>query len=529
MLKINIDPIVLAKLNQSFPKPANSAKRALDKYNAVFERLLNEADQHGRSNYEIMFNLFSLNLRQLSQKGPQIGPKKQRLHAWLEENGLQYYDMKSVGSNLNGLLSQVALNSLIEVIDGSISIGEQIRAAQTDAEIEEVLNGDAQRNREVFSHLYSDYFTYQTEEQRAAVFDRVPIDVDSLKAYIIWLNRSAKKLSKNTILQRTKTAVEILCVALHTGGYFLQRKKPSKFGRVYYSGNSVQSVSKDLRAAMLGDSFELDLRSSVIAFKLGFAKLCAEAKFPEVDHRRLFSASRWYVNDRKDFITQLLEPVFGQGCELGYELQSELIKQALTAISFGARLNAVGWRLMNGDWKNPALKEIFQNPDWHQSFINSTEIKDFIAEQQMLDDFFFDAVQTHAPEVLEYPFLKTGRGISKAKLMAFIYQRNEMEMMNYVRQELTRIGKPAIASIHDAVVVKRELVNGQLFDLNYLLRTDFCNEYLLLRQKPIEGYKPRKIDSSFGVGGDYELPSVGDLLGRLGFSSMEQFVESLKG
>ena len=520
MLTIEVNPIVLFKLKQSFPK-AMSASKALEKYRLLFENELNKSVIHGRSNYETLFDLYSLNLRQLSQKGPQIGPDKRRLHAWLAENGLSFYDVASLGNNLTGLLSQVKLNSMITVIDGSVSIGNQIRDAQTYDEIDAILIGDVDRNREVFANLYPDYYIFQSEEQRSVVFDVVPIDVNSLKAYIAWLNRTASKLKANTIAERTKAAVEILCVALHTNGYFLQRKKPSKFGRMYYVGVSAQSVTKDLRAAMLGDSWELDLRSSVIAFKLGFAEICAQTKHPEIEARYLFSASRWYVTDRKSFVAILLGSVFGKECDLSYDMQCELVKEALTAISFGARANVVGWKLKDGTWKNPALKDILKNPEWHKNFINAIEIKDFIFEQQMLDEFFYEQIALTEPSILEKPFLFSGNKCSRSKLVAYIYQSQETEMMNFVREELNRIRNPVLASIHDAVVVKNKLINGRLADINFLLREKFGNEFLLLRQKKIDGYKFQGInlkiesDYDYDYDYDYEFPSITELLKKI--------------
>ena len=520
MPKIEVNPIVLFKLEQSFPKPRSAAK-ALEKYRLVFEIELNKSVMHGRSNYETMFDLYSLNLRQLSQKGPQIGPKKRRLHAWLAENGLSFYYVASLGNNLTGLLSQVKLNSMITVTHGSVSVGNQIRATQTDEEIDAILIGDVDRNREVFANLYPDYYIFQSEEQRSVVFDIVPIDVNSLKAYIVWLNRTASKLKQNTIAERTKAAVEILCVALHTNGCFLQRKKPSKFGRMYYVGLSAQSVSKDLRAAMLGDCWELDLRSSVIAFKLGFAEMCAQIKHPEIEARYLFSASRWYVTDRKSFVANLLGSVFGKECDLSYDMQSELMKEALTAISFGARANVVGWKLKDGSWKNPALKDIFKNPEWHKNFINAIEIKDFIFEQQMLDEFFYEQIALTEPSILKKPFLFSGNKCSRSKLVAYIYQSQETEMMNFVREELSRMCNPVLASIHDAVVVKHKLINGRLADINFFLREKFGNELLLLRQKKIEGYQRTSIASNTERDEDDISITIQEMLQRLNFSSAD--------
>jgi len=520
MLKIEVNPIVLFKLEKSFPKPGSAAK-ALEKYRLVFEIELNKSVMHGRSNYETMFDLYSLNLRQLSQKGPQIGPNKRRLHAWLAENGLSFYDVASLGNNLTGLLSQVKLNSMITVTHGSVSIGNQIRDARTEEEIDRFLIGDEDRHREVFANLYPDYYIFQSDEQRSVVFDFVPIEVDSLKAYIVWLNRTASKLKANTIAERTKAAIEILSVALYTNGYFLQRKKPSKFGRMYYVGLSAQSVSKDLRSAMLGNCWELDLRSSVIAFKLGFAEMCAQIKHPGIEARYLFSASRWYVTDRKSFVANLIGSVFGKECDLSYDMQCEFVKEALTAISFGARANVVGWKLKDGSWKNPALKDILKNQEWHKNFINTIEIKDFIFEQQMLDEFFYEQVALTEPSILKKPFLFSGNRCSRSKLVAYIYQSQETEMMNFVREELNRMCNPVLASIHDAVVVKHKLINGRLADINFLLREKFGNELLLLRQKKIEGYQRTNIASNTERDEDDISITVQEMLQRLNFSNAD--------
>jgi hypothetical protein len=295
--------------------------------------------------------------------------------------------------------------------------------------------------------------------------------------------------------------MEILRLATITGGKFLQRKKESAFGRVYYSGISIQNVNKQLRAAILGDSFELDLRSSVIAFKQRAAQKLIDERVPGVRIRQLFNSSCAYIEERNFFIKMMLPTIFGNNCELSHEKQNKIIKEAFTAIGFGARVNSNAWMLANGKWKRSALKEIIKNPEWYQNFINITEVKNFISEQEILDDYFYEMVQKDCPDVLNRQDLKAGTRISTSKLMAVIYQSSETEMMNFARQHLADIGKPAIASIHDAVVVKRRLSSEQLFDLNDALRRQFGNEFLTLRQREIHGYKRQRIDQEI----DFDL------------------------
>jgi ferric iron reductase protein FhuF len=136
----------------------------------------------------------------------------------------------------------------------------------------------------------------------------------------------------------------------------------------------------------------------------------------------------------------------------------------------------------------------------------------------MLDNYFYEKVKERMPELLELEVLKAVTKLSKSKLISYIYQHQETEMMNFVRAQLRLIGKPAVASIHDAVIVKQELVNGQLADLNLALRKEFGNELLLFRQKGITGYKRYSIEPE----PDFPMPSVEELLKRLGYSNINE-------
>jgi hypothetical protein len=518
MLKITVDPSVLAKLKLSFPK-ANKAKNALDKYVTLFEDVLNNADKFGRSKYEIKLGLYSLNLRRFSQEGPCIGGNTLLVHKWLADNDLLFYEVVTLGSNLNKRYSQVKLNSLVEVVSPAATIGKQLREATTDDEITQLLAGDLKSDRELFINTYPDYLNYQTSEKRKAVFDFIPVDEKSLMAYIIFLNRAAKDYSQNTIDEKTKTAFEILSISRVLNGYFPQRKKQSYFGRMYYSGKSIQSVSKDLRKAILGDCWDLDLRSSVIAFKMIAAKSYVEACEPDKNYQQVFSATRWYLNERDSFVKTVCSRVFGHSKELDDEKKYELIKEAVTAISFGARANAIGWQLNDGTWKNPALKKIFKKPEWHEKFIADREIKDFIVEQQKLDAHFEQLVKQERPEIFKMSILQAGNKTSRSKLMSYIYQQQETVMMDAVRAHLESIGKPAIASIHDGVLVKQQLVNGQLPDVTRMLREKFDNKYLTMRQKKVDGFKRYSIEPEH----DFEVPSVEKLLSLLGFANIEDW------
>jgi hypothetical protein len=76
MIKLAANSTVVTALHTAFPRPANSAENALNKYISALEDILNEAILRGRGGYDAKFNLYSISLQELANKGPQIGPEK---------------------------------------------------------------------------------------------------------------------------------------------------------------------------------------------------------------------------------------------------------------------------------------------------------------------------------------------------------------------------------------------------------------------------------------------------------------------
>ena len=83
MITITPHKSIYPKLHKAFPKPPDAARRCLDKYIAVLERMLFDALQRGQTPLQRKLNLYSLPLKQLAAEGGQIGPGRIRLHAGL--------------------------------------------------------------------------------------------------------------------------------------------------------------------------------------------------------------------------------------------------------------------------------------------------------------------------------------------------------------------------------------------------------------------------------------------------------------
>jgi len=369
MIKIALDGSLEIALGQAFPKPPGAAHRALTKYVAVVESLLNAAMQRGQTPEEKKLNLYAVSLDELANKGGQIGPKKIRVHKWLRDNHLEVVQTVVTGNKFSGQLSQVKLSKLVTVDDDLQVLAAGLAGATTDEDIDAYLSGDDLCNAALFDYLYPEYQVEWRLEKLNELFDWVPVDIPSVKAYVVWLETESKLIKgakKDTALRQ---ALTIIGVATHTRGHFVQRRKISPFGRLYYEGTSVQNVNRELRRAMLGNCWEYDIRSSVIAWKMGFARSYLHDQGLASDIKAHFPLSLLYLEHKADFMATIRHYVFTQDSPVPKDLQTALLKQAFTAISFGARQTATGWLDAAGNWNNPALVEIIKNGDDRARFL----------------------------------------------------------------------------------------------------------------------------------------------------------------
>ncbi|PUE36793.1 hypothetical protein [Limnohabitans sp. Hippo4] len=489
MLTITIDPVVLEALQGSFPTPRTAAAKALNKYKALLEDLLFRAQLRGQTNYERLLNCYSIPVSTLVHKGPHIGYDKVRLHKWLADNQLDLIETVEKGSNLTGRVSMIKLTELVSIDHTTTAVQQALATVTTAQQLSSVLCADAQRNSDVFSALYPDYFSYLKHSQRIQVFDIAPVDIASLEAYVAWLHKGANMISPGRTRMYTEQAQVILSVARHTGGWFPQRKKLSAFGRTYYSGLSVQSVNKELRRAMLGDCWEYDIRSSVVTWKMTFAQELTDQLYPTQECRKLFWASILYLEDRADFMRDVRREMFAKQTKLSAEYQEKLIKEALTAISFGARAKGVGWTANDGGWTNPALVKIIKNGVQRAAFLNSPVIQQFLKEQSILDNYIAENMRNQAPMLYYGPLITRNIKPSKSKAVAFLYQHAEAQLMQIAIDRLSQQGIKPIALIHDAFIVRNKLSLSQRDEIHQCLRSSTENKFWFVKQTELEGYR----------------------------------------
>ena len=487
MRRLEADKSVLAALAKAFPKPRSAASKALDKYLTVLGQQLDQAVLNGRTPEQIKLDLYGVSLHHMMQKGGQIGPDRVRLHKWLKENNLELIKTVTKGSNITGKLSEVAPTPLLTLTAASTS-------ATQDCAIEVIKSHHDLAGHEIIQRLYpelSDGFDEGVFRQR---YHTIDVDMKSLANYIDWLSQASRLISDCKREHALAQARLIMAVADELDGKFIQRKTVSEFGRTYYEGTSIQNVNRMLRSAILGNCWEYDIRSSVICWKMGYAKRLIKQCAIATSVEDAFKFTLFYIDNKKEMTAAICHEVFASDTKVPKKLQSDLIKEAFTAISFGARALEAGWKDDTGQWKNSALVQIIRNTDERKRFFADHAVKRFVAEQNMLDRFIFAHAMSHVPELAKVQSLQTLSGKpSKAKVLAYLYQHAETMVMDEAAAVATANDHLPIARVHDAIFFRHSLGERILDKITWAMRDKSGNQYWSLKPEKISRFeKPAK-------------------------------------
>ena len=313
MIKITVNAKVYAALSLAFPKPTNSAHRALAKYITVLEAMLFKSLHFVATPLQRKLDLFAISLQQLANQGGQIGPKKLRVHAWLRDNNLNLVEPVILGTSQSKEVSQCRLTSLVTMVDTLAVEDKILTSIRSDRELDQYLSGDEFSAFELVNLLYPEFKRRASAAELDQLFDLVPVDMASVKSYVYWLAMEANLLSIQKKNQALRQARIILAIASVMDGNYLQRRKPSPFGRLYYEGTSVQNINKELRRAVLGNCWEYDIRSSVVAWKMGWAKQYIDARGQGEDLRRVFHATPVAAADQRLVLQRRIVALLDRG------------------------------------------------------------------------------------------------------------------------------------------------------------------------------------------------------------------------
>lgn len=486
MLKLTPKPIVLQKLKEAFPKGV-SAQRQLDKYVSTLQRMINRAVFKGE--YQVAMKWFSVPTSALTHDGGRIGNPPIRVHKWLEMNGFNLIRVKFKGDKNTKTFSKVCFT---EFVDVDMSVEDLLYSKEKQFEL---VAKFATISKAEFLTTYMPILNEDIKKQvdLDAEYDYFPVDSNSLEHYINWLIfRSHYDDAKEKFGILTQAL--IIQKAFHLfEGIFPQKKKVSDFGRTYYRGVNIQNINKTLRRAALGNYWQYDANSAVFAYKLSMAKGAYDKQRNNhgLTLEETFKRTISLVKDKQSVREMMCKEVFDENFPLSSDERVKVIKQAITAIGFGAQLRVKGW-LHDDKEKCTALNKIITNIECRKRFVESTFIKELMVEQKLLNDHIYKQSLKKYPHLLtDKKFLNVKNKPIKNKVLSFAYQTGETQVMDIFRAIAAEGNYEPIANIHDAVIFKSQLNHSRLSYIQETIQHRF-GSYWCFEAEKFDGFSMDK-------------------------------------
>jgi uncharacterized protein Usg len=487
-ITITVSDAVRTALKRAMPK-TNKAELALQKYTKILERHLEQSLLYMDDNMYRFFKHFYISTHALSLEVGQfvIDGKRQYLHKWLDTKNLNLLQVIATGMK-GGDYSTVSLTKHASMTDAMDL--KQLQKKTID-ELEALLNDKSLTDTDFFYKMYPD-FVSMTKKELHESYDFCPVNVRSLNQFIVFLTKRASKINDVQRQMMVRQAKAIVRIAQAGTGVLPMKKNPSHFGRMYYTGMlNVQSIRTILRHAMLGDCYEYDIRSSVVAWKLGFAwVVCNKYGVTAAAFNTTFKTCLQYLNDKVKFRETVRQKTFGASTNLTSEKQIDVVKQALTAISFGARKHKHGWVDKSGKAFNPAIVSIIADETARMNFYACSEAEQYMAENKRMDEIITEYAKEQWKDLADDTELQTASGrVSNSKLMSFLYQQSETIVMDIVRREVDAVYKKVLANVHDAIYINEKLHSADKKRIELVMRRETGLQFWYLDEEKIEGYK----------------------------------------
>jgi hypothetical protein len=288
-------------------------------------------------------------------------------------------------------------------------------------------------------------------------YDWAPIDLDSIGAFI--LSARLKTLQKS--------AINIMAVAeqFKTDDKWARLpmlRKPADSGRVYYGGINLQNCPSTVRHAALGQHHSYDLRSSVYAWQMYMLRMIQD--LGKYDTPSGTICTRELINDKHTVRNRLVETLVDTSGS--YEHKLSIIKQALTAIGFGARKSNAYYE--NDVLQTKGLAGVIYDKGSREAFCNHPWVVEFMAEQDSIGKQICDAVLELVPEYRTDPIVCNNGKLSRKRLLAFLYQQSEARMIKHVMEQVK--DADILLWVHDGFCTRKAI---NLPNINSILSMDY--------------------------------------------------------
>jgi len=257
------------------------------------------------------------------------------------------------------------------------------------------------------------------------------------------------------------------------------------WGRRVYKGYNLQNQPSNIREAALGKCMKYDIRTSVYAVycelmkEIGLTEqyietteLCNYVRHSRAIRRKLVKDCIVYTS------TDAMTPQQKEKWCV-----KKLIKPAITALGFGAKLNEnKGYVDQYGSYQVTAMGDIlYQNLD-RKSFVNHSTIQQMKAELKDLrdllkvckDEFLANKTEKELPEQLYH---KNGR-LNLNVFTAWVYQNMETIIMDKIYAYMQEnYGIEPILKVHDGFYTKHPI---PIAEINSEIRKQLGLKYIYL-------------------------------------------------
>lgn len=324
----------------------------------------------------------------------------------------------------------------------------------------------------------------------------ITIDYDSLVAYIsrtehLLSNVDTTSVLYNKLLQNLRTAKFFKIISEHFydtyGEYVIPHVISEKkhYGRTYYKGINLQNCSKEVRIAALGDHVSYDLNAAAYAIKLILAKDIFE-KYGN-DFTGCFTYTKEYL-DHKSEIRNILADVIHQHMP-NYPKPLKLVKEAMNAIGFGAKIHEGSWEY-DGIKRYNALHYIIYNEKARKAFAKHEFVANFLKEQNLLGNIIYEYYSRDVDfvnKVKDIPDIYANNGkLSKSKVLAYLYQQMETLIMDSITENII----PKLR-IHDSFITGKKLSSENIKDIKLSLND--ISPYLSLSIEEHNGWTHQNV------------------------------------
>jgi hypothetical protein len=297
-------------------------------------------------------------------------------------------------------------------------VTNKITLAQATGYFQKILN-EATTNSEIVTSAMFGVFLDELSDPLK--HDKIYIDANSLRKSVAGYNKVYDVKVANRLLHFNNVF-----------GYLPHIINESPFGRKYYKGINLQGASKRIRKDAFPHAIEIDINSASNEWLMQQAKL----------HGLNYSLIEEFSQNKKAVRIEITVDVFGEHYS---EEDLGSIKQCVTAIGFGARL---------GSARENAICKILKNNIHRSKFMKHWFIKGYYKEMNEIGKAVYKANKDQLKNVdCLYSISKKNKKIfKKAKLMAYLYQHFERDVMNTA---FIGFEKNIKLMVHDGCYVER--------------------------------------------------------------------------